>query len=59
MLLQGSGVEKFKEVFDDRVMENEGISFGVLAEIDKCYGGVRVYATKKTFVLDVCEWGWD
>jgi len=55
MSLQGSGVEKFKEVFDHRVMENKGISFGILAEIDKCYSGVRVYATKKTFVLDVCE----
>jgi hypothetical protein len=37
------------------VIENEGISFGALAEIDKCYGGVGVYSTKKTFVLDVGE----
>jgi hypothetical protein len=36
MSLRGSGVEKFKEAFDDRVIENEGISFGAFAEIDKC-----------------------
>jgi hypothetical protein len=41
-------------VFDDKVqIENKSISFGALA--DKCCGGVRVYSTKKTFVLDVGE----